>query len=1353
MSTLPDITLRKISDNLTAKRYETVRRQCLAALADQTAHPNDSRWCLFEALCRLGDLAEAQVVLKALEPRHRDEALRVGLALAVSYHRYTMEGHYRESAEKQAGLCIDEFVEKYNSMADLHFDEALRLADTPERRELAATALRLCNRDAKADELAPPPAKSAPVPTPVSVGTGTLAGRLRLADGKPAAHVQVTLGTPMVVSAPEVDEFLPTGISNCREMTVHEDLHTVTATTDDEGRYAFADLPARRYAFLAATLDPLEHDIATHYLARDIDVQPGDVTTLDAVVTEWQSAPPAPLDISLPASLVWCGRSLRQLFTQPLRNPFHYAFPRQLVKLPLPAGVDSERLCLVDSGRPGEVQPVQVTMEGEVACMLELPAVSSRLVSLYEADGALPDDLLTSSLALTPTTDGWGEIDTGVATFRVPLGEGEATRPPIGAVRGEDGVWRGHGRWLLPAGVAIARRNSLLLDAGPLLMRLRIDYTLSTGAMISFELTAIRDEPCLLVHEISAPVPGAAFEFSLREFSGGRGFLHWTPEHGNVHWRTLKAEARELARLQESVAWWIPPQGFAYAMTADGLEQEDYIGLFTIRRGDWIDRDFERIAQGPGDENRELDWPYPEMVGSTISMITAHTTADGDAFYRFGCFDGERRWGVLVSTFARNDGPHKELSAVQHKNSSPRLQEFKDWRLDEQDRIQRPFVLTRREKLRELRRKRLDPRFAPIWAALIADHGRGPRRGFQAMIESDPAKLWRLRTDMVIEAPRRARMTLFGRDYSDVYSPVGGRPITPYAEQYDMIAATGVFTAEEERQVRSSLMLMGHMYMETDFMNWRFNSRNANFEADRVDIVGTIGVAFRGNPDAEDFVQHAAELMERSLNVYCTPGSGKWYENPACYYLHAASCRLNLAYHLYQHNLLDVTAIPRLRDFLSWGPLLLTAPYPHDYALLRDGCSYEEYAAAEKVRRVPPIGDHAHVGQWVSEFFALMGKAYRQRDPELADLLAWAYQAGGRNGGHFSKLPMWFCAVEEADLEPVAEQLLASRRLEGFGAIFRGHVGQPNEFYLLFKQGPGGYRYHRTEGSFLLMADGRPLVFDGGEAGETWRHSTLSFHESHMPLAPGHVQRFATLPSADFVQGVHPKALSPSDPVFLSDSCEHQLVDVAWERFREPNPAVVRSILWIKDDYVIVSDDLRLPEEMPTHWHLQVVSDAHNGSAAEGWRFTGRHGVDLQLLLPDLPADARITVRQQPTLEYRLKPEESFAMRHFQASMTAPHRLHALLRPLPPGRTQLKAKAMPHGLHVTGEGIDDHLFFSRDPISVVVGRMAFTGRYGAILRRPGRITLLLLDGTLLAIDSHTLTSNSFQPREAHFLQP
>jgi hypothetical protein len=582
-----------------------------------------------------------------------------------------------------------------------------------------------------------------------------------------------------------------------------------------------------------------------------------------------------------------------------------------------------------------------------------------------------------------------------------------------------------------------------------------------------------------------------------------------------------------------------------------------------------------------------------------------------------------------------------------------------------------------------------------------------------------------------------------------MYSAVGARPITHWAEEYDLIAASGVFTPDEERLVRAFLMLMGHMYMERDFMNWNFNSRNANFEADRMDVVGAIGLCFMGNPDAKQFIQHAALRLEKSLRVYCTPGSGKWYENPACYYLQASKCYMNLLFHLARHGVCDPARIPRLKEFLRWGILLLTPPTPPRYEDMRDGLGEAEYGQTEKVRRISPIGDHALIGPWVPEHYALMSRLFRASDPDFADLLIWAYREGGSDGGYFGNLPLLFSALDEEDLEVSPgydpSPLFQSRRLEGFGAAFRGSFGRENEFFLLFKQGPGGYRYHRTEGSFLLFAHGRPLVYDGGEAGETWRHSTLSFHETHMPLAPGWVERFHSDAAVDFVQGVHPVLLNPGTPVFLSDNCRHELVQEAYARRAVTSPPVVRSLFWVKDEYVIVHDELAIPAAVKSHWHLQVVADGHSESVDEGYRFTGRFGTDLQVLLPD-QALASATISQVPILEYHKPTEESFSMRHLEVRAEAADHYLAVLRPLYADKAEVQATTIRGaqgtvGVRVQNGAMDDTIFFRRDGMVHNSVAVCFEGRYGAVLRRPGVTTYLLLDGNQIQADGISVRGN------------
>jgi len=1341
-----------IDQALASHRFETARRLCEAAGQDAATSQelkNRLPGLHHAALRALGDLPGAMAVLKQATPPDTDSRLALTLDLAEDYHRFSQYDFFRGSKYEKAGMTGEEYEELMQKESSQLFDKAASLADSPERKTKLASTLRRCRREAQAKQVSPVCPSASPVQIPASPPPGKLSGTIRFPDGRPVSEGTVTLGLAMQVREQDPATYIEPHMHYGIEMGP---LETLTTRTDTCGHFRFDPAPAGHHEFLSVTLDPERFDVHLRFLAHDVVVESGRETVLSLTAGEWESAPPRTFTSPFPEQLEHQGTSYRQVAEDKLRNPFHYDFPRQELRLRLPPAIPANpaALLLLSSEAPDTPLPFQCIGD-EVLTFTDLPALSDKVVALYQIqDGSAGTPRPTKIPDLTLQAEPGNQtavIDTGRAQFRIPYGTGSDPLPPLLAVKGVDGLWRGQGRLQLPVGITVLTRKTTVLKQGPLLLEVELAYHLSDGSDYTLQYTAHRDEAYLLAREISAPLVNAAFEFSLKEFTGGRGYLNWCPEAGNVHWTTLAAQDRLLARLQEQTPWWIPPQGFGYAMTAGGLDSKDYIGVFTLRRGEWIDREFERLAQGPGDtppERRELDWPFPEMVGSTISMITAHTRQDGDAFFRFGFFNGERQWGILVSDFDHNDGPFKEFGLVQHKNSSPRLTEFKQWRLDEQDHVARPFVVARRDSLIALRRKRNSPTFAPVWQKIEQDHrGSTATTGLSALVNGDPVAAWRRKREIAGVAHIRSRMTLLGRDFGDMYSPVGARPITPWAEDYDLLAATGVFTPDEERRVRSFLMLMGHLYVTRDFMNWNFNSRNANFEADRVDVVGAIGLVFHGNPDADEFVRHATRLMEKAIMVYCTPDSGRWYENPACYYLHASKCRMNLAFHLASHGVSDPTLMPRLKDYLRWGILLLTPECPHPMEVMRDGTG--NYDGEEKVRRIPPIGDHAHLGPWVPEYYALMSKLYRRTDPEFADLLLWAYLKGGSDGGYYSNRPLFFAALTEADLTLPPAQTLVSRRLQGFGAVFRGKFNTPQEFYLLFKQGPGGYRYHRTEGSLILFADGKPLIYDGGERGEAWRHSTLSFHDVHMPLAPGHVERFHSFAALDFCQGVHPKALNPGEPIFLNDLCNHELEAVAYARYAEPNPADVRSVLWIKDDYIILHDALHLPPDLSTHWHLQVVSDAHEQASKHDYRFRGRFGTDLQVILPD---QEFLSEKIEPitVLDHPAPPAPRFEMRHLQLDAQSPDAVFAVLRPMPAGTPALTAKLRHEagrmiGARIAGTGIQDDLFMGRETLHYSNEDMEFSGRYGVVLRRPGHTTLALISGTRLTAEKLSIESD------------
>lgn len=1338
---MKNTSIAVIQKHLRDKNCETARRYCLKEIA-ANGETTPLLILLHSAYFGLSDVAARQETLARIVPENDEEIFETTLLKAVNAGRLAKDegGYYRISPEAKAGLTNDEYNSKYQKIAAGLWEELEKLATTPVRRKAVAAA-KAKFMPQKALERAVPKVGPAVVSNNV---TGKLVGTLRFADGTPVSSAPLTLGLEMEVSKYDL---ATAAVSNLGIDPVIGKQEILSASTDARGHFVFEAVPAGIHEFLSVNLDPAVFDIVTRFVAQGIEVKAGGETVLDIVVDDWKSAPSYEVASPFEEKVVKGSKSYRLVHQEKLHNPCHYRFPRQDIRFKLPPGVSSnpEKLLLLSSAAKA-AQPFQI-IGSELLFFSDLPALSDRVFALYEVEAGkakpfanIPDLLPVAG------EDGTAVIDTGRVAFRIPFGEAADSLPPILSVRGADGKWRGHGRFRLPAGVSIVLRKTVVGVRGPLVLEWSTVYELSDGSSHEFHFTTHRGESYLLAHEVSAKIDGAAFEFSLNEFVGGRGYLHWCAEGGGaLHWSSLKPEERELARLQESVAWWVPPGAFGYAMTPDGLDEKDYIAVFTIRRGEWIDREFERLSNGPidqdGKENRELDWPFPEMVGSTISMITAHTTAPangdaGDAFFKFGFFNGERHWGLYASTLERNDPKFKELAEVQHKNSSPRLQNFKDWHLDEQDRVNRPCVVLQRDQLRKLREKKNSPEFRRLWEQMSKHRsGRGVESFLFAMDGGDPVEVWRKKKQLIIEAPLRARMVLLGRDMGDLYSPVGGRWISMFMENYDMIAASGAFTEEEERMVRSYFILMGHMFMEPDFMNWRNNSRNANFESDRTEIIGAIGLAFRGHPSSRKFLSHVMELMERSLNTYSTPGSGKWYENPACYYFAALGPRVNLAFHLAEHGLFEPTRIERFKDCLRWGILLLTPNFPHEYEMMYNGCSAEEYSSVGKVRRVPPIGDHARLGTWVPEQYAMMAKLYRAKDPEFADLLLWAYQAGGCDGGYFSNKPAIFASLEGKDLKPAPQQELVSRRLEGFGAVFRGGFNTDKEFYLLFKQGPGGYRYHRTEGSIILFADGKPLIYDGGEAGETWRHTTLSFHDVHMPMACGHVERFYSFDGVDFCQGVHPVIIKPGDPVQLNDDCHHSTVPVAWARYREPNPANVRTVLWVKDEYVILHDDLRIDPSIPSFWHAQVVADSETGTAGEGFRFKGRFGTDLQILLPDQKFSAESCERLSP-LEYPAERKERFGMRHLQLTGDKADHYLAVLRPLSAGKSPVQASELREngrtiGVKVKGEGIDDTIFLSREPQRFANDGVQFEGRYGAVIRRVSGTQITLLAGSVI----------------------
>lgn len=95
---------------------------------------------------------------------------------------------------------------------------------------------------------------------------------------------------------------------------------------------------------------------------------------------------------------------------------------------------------------------------------------------------------------------------------------------------------------------------------------------------------------------------------------------------------------------------------------------------------------------------------------------------------------------------------------------------------------------------------------------------------------------------------------------------------------------------------------------------------------------------------------------------------------------------MSIACHLAARGRLDLATVPRMGDFLGWMLHLLTPRLPASHAMMRGVCDLAAYATLERVRRIAPVGDHAHLGPWVPDMAAVVGK-WLPGLPQLAGAL------------------------------------------------------------------------------------------------------------------------------------------------------------------------------------------------------------------------------------------------------------------------------------------------------------------------------------------------------------------------------
>jgi hypothetical protein len=278
----------------------------------------------------------------------------------------------------------------------------------------------------------------------------------------------------------------------------------------------------------------------------------------------------------------------------------------------------------------------------------------------------------------------------------------------------------------------------------------------------------------------------------------------------------------------------------------------------------------------------------------------------------------------------------------------------------------------------------------------------------------------------------------------------------------------------------------------------------------------------------------------------------------------------------------------------------------------------------------------------------------------------------------------------------------ASENLPQYGFCFRDGWGTPNETYLLLKCGKGGYRYHNSESSFVLYARNRPLSLDGDENFVPARHAAISVGAEFGYVGRGMIDRHLLSPTADYCRGA----------------------------FAEKG--ITRSIVFAKNDYIVIRDDVS--RSQTTHFHLPLLVHKIE-KRGDHFYCPGRLGLDV-LIYPLGRPPAKIQVTTDPLLRQQL------------ITMTRENgddHLN-LITWTPPGGKPLRITPAGPGYRIEGADFVDHLFFAAEQVHAATGEAAFDGRAGMIRQRAGKTSLIIFDGTRIALGNRGLDSPNGQPR-------
>lgn len=269
------------------------------------------------------------------------------------------------------------------------------------------------------------------------------------------------------------------------------------------------------------------------------------------------------------------------------------------------------------------------------------------------------------------------------------------------------------------------------------------------------------------------------------------------------------------------------------------------------------------------------------------------------------------------------------------------------------------------------------------------------------------------------------------------------RSVYEVAARYDAIIDSGLLKPEERKLFRAQMAYLGYVVSaaETWSLENGYRSGNPNMSLTHSLNRGIVGLVLRDHPRSKAWTDYSTSVCQTVIKDYLGD-DGYWLES-SHYARHAMGCMIIYAIAAQRGGVADLLVEPRFKTMGLFYEKTLTPPDP----LRRAAWGVPNKAEPFHPRVTPPWGRGTRGDTYANA--SLLARAYATIDPEYSAAMQWSWRQTGfaeMYVHHLAGLNSLYADRNLAATQPAWKSELFPR----LGYLFRSHLGQPHENYLLF---------------------------------------------------------------------------------------------------------------------------------------------------------------------------------------------------------------------------------------------------------------------------------------------------------------